>query len=435
MAQPQTLGMMLQMLDAQMQHAPQHRADRSFKTAMLNKAILHYSEDALWPFLCVPLDLSIYATVEGSSSATIAINTATNARLVTGTGTSFAAAMEGQTMVMPDGTEQVIVYVASTTTLYLRNAYGTTITGEEDWSIEFRQYRMDTDVSEILGAQFTDGAKETVPLLSRRDLEDYELDMTTEGTVLAMVESNTLDDRAPFAAPTLTEGAASSGSLTQGHRIDYCTTIINEGRESAPSAIASITLANASSSVTVAGLEDLRYNLPSSGLESGLRKAVYRRNVTQNSSWVRVGIVAAATSSFADTAALPAIYDEIRDIRTLDQAPTVRRHLRVYHATTSDRTLRVRYKASPTPMVKDADIPRLWPPEYHDAFWMHALGAVLKANGDRATAKDWEAEADAVIRRARTRLLSETARPTVAGNWAERGSRRGTERYINFGKA
>jgi hypothetical protein len=387
---------------------------QQYKDSIVRRINHHYLEicdNDHWLFLQKTADISLKKTVEGSSSATIGI-TASEPRLVLGSGTSFVAAMEGQTFVGPNGREYVIGAVESTTRLYLTDKYPTTVSGGTSWSIKFNRYSLPVDCIEALGFVDRNDDRGRLRFIDRRREEMEFLDKDDSGEPFVIVEDDHLSLRPPFEAPVLaSKSIAAITGLPSGIEFEYFYTFVYEGKESPPSPVSSIKLPATHNSVSVSNLENTQYLVSGSGKESKKLKRVYRRNKTAEGRFFKVSDEEAGTTAFDDTEKLPS-YAQDFDHTTYHIENGPRQTVRFWYTSSDDRDIQVRYHYRPPRLQANADHP-VWPVQYHHLLVYMALQDIMLQHGAGGQAQLFERRGQVLLKKMRNRYLSRTDRKFV----------------------
>jgi len=388
---------------------------QQYKDSIVRRINHHYLEicdNDHWLFLQKTADISLKKKVEGTSSATISIS-GTEPRLVTGSGTSFNSAMEGQTFVGPDGLDITIGAVASTTELYLTDKYaGGVVSGSSSWSVRFDRYAMPNDCIEALG--FVDRADDRGRLrfIDRRREEMEFLDKDDTGEPFVVVEDDHLSMRPPFEAPRLGGGLDMSVvGLPGGEEFEYFYTFVYEGRESPPSPVASIKLSSSNNFVAIDNLESTHYIHSGSGRESKKLKRIYRRNKTNEGRFFKIEDVESTTVATSDKNEAPSYAQDIDHLTfSIEHGP--RQMVRFWYTSDQDRNIQMRYHYRPPRLQADSDHPR-WPVQYHHLLVYMALYDVMLQHGAGTQAQLFERRGQDLLKKMRNRYLSRTDRKFV----------------------
>jgi len=390
----------------------------------INHHYLEICDNDHWLFLQKTADISLKKKVEGSSSVTISISS-TEPRLVTGSGTSFVAAMNGQTFVGPDGIEMTIGAVESTTELYLTDKYaGGVVSSSSDWSIRFDKYAMPVDCIEPLG--FVDRADDRGRLrfIDRRREELEFLDKDDAGEPFVIIEDDHLVMRPPFEPPMLAsqQDPAITG-LPNEVEYEYFYTFVYEGRQSPPSPVASIKIAPTHNYVAVSNLENTQYTHASGSRESKKLKRIYRRLKDAKDSrgntgydgegrFYKIADVEAADPSYTDVEKIPPYaYNDLDHLTYfIEHGP--RQMARFWYTSDQDRAIQMRYHYRPPRLQADADHPA-WPVQYHHLLVYRALQDIMLQHGATTQAQLFGGRAEALLKKMRNRYLSRTDRKFV----------------------
>lgn len=370
------------------------------------------NSDHEWLFLQREADLNLFATLEGSATATITIATgAGNRRLVTGTGTGFNSTHEGQTIII-GGVEYTIGRFVAGQLLYLTEPYnGGAVTNSSDWSAEFRRYALPEDCAELLGTVDRETDRGRLIKVGRRTEEGAYLDKDSTGNAEVVIEDDHIVDRPPERAPTLVASTA-AGNLEASTEYEYCYVFDYEGRKSPPSPSATVTTSSAGvvHQVLVSRMEDSRWDDGvTPNLATGRFKELYRRDVTNGGPWYLVATNITSGTTTATDASLKPLVGSAGDYHSayglLEQEP--RKYVRVWYTADSADTLRIRYLMRPPKLAGDSDVP-VWPVAYHPYLVNRVMADIWLQHGNERQALIWEARANDLMKRMRKRCLSTT---------------------------
>jgi hypothetical protein len=389
----------------------------------INDHYLQISDDDHWLFLQKTENLNLKKKVEGGASSTITIVHTASPRKVTGSGTSFNSAMEGQTFIGPDGVEMTIGHVESTTILYLTDKYAegaSSVSSSSDWSIKFDRYALPADCVEALG--FIDRADDRgrMRFIDRRREELEYLDFDDTGEPFVVIEDDHLSMRPPFEALSLTAVTGTSGQLKPNNEYEYCYTFLYEGLESPPSPISSVTTTNTTARVRMVGFEDTRYDLSGVAIDSKKKKRIYRRDKTNNGRWYKLDEIDSGTLAKSDNSSLPS-YAEDFDHVIYHQHAGPRQHIRFWYTSDQDRAIEVRYQRRPRRLQSDADVPE-WPVQYHPLLAYAVLEDLCLQHGATGQAQLWMRRKEDSLKKMRNRYLSRTDRKFVRRGFDNRKS-------------
>ena len=388
---------------------------QQYKDSVVRRINHHYLEvcdNDHWLFLQKTADISLKKKVEGSSSATISIS-GTEPRLVTGSGTSFSSAMEGQTFVGPDGLEITVGAVVDTTTLYLTDKYaGGVVSASADWSIRFDRYAMPNDCIEALGFMDRADDRGRLRFIDRRREELEFLDKDDTGEPFVIIEDDHLSLRPPFEAPALA-GALDPAmvGLSSGEEFEYFYTFVYKGKESPPSPVATIKLGSGHNYVAIANLENTQYVHSSTGRESKKLKRIYRRSKTGEGRFYKVEDVESSVTATSDKHKIP-LYAQDLDHVTYFIEHGPRQMVRFWYTSDQDRAIQMRYHYRPPRLQADADHP-VWPVQYHHLLVYRALQDIMLQHGAAGQAQLFQGRAEALLKKMRNRYLSRTDRKFV----------------------
>lgn len=330
-----TLSYLLSRLKAHLDHNANIQAQDDLMIDTLNQAYEEVTARHRWLSLYRTVQHTLYADVDGSSTATVGLPNGSN--VVTGVGTSFHSAMEGQKMTVA-GTDYAILGVASTTSLYLASTNtGAAVVGSSDWSIAFDFTGGPKDVRAI--ETLLDRTNNIhVHYVSRADEAHIILDEIT-GLTTHLVELEGLWKRTYEAVLTTTVGNGGANSLNASTRYGYCSTLERRGQESHPTQTVYGDTTAGNRTVTVGGLNKS---------EVGDRLRLYRRNFTTKSGWYLLRTWApgdASPGSFIDDGSTALDQDTVLTF----YGPQPR--FKPYPKPGSDTTLEVGYIRKPNRLV------------------------------------------------------------------------------------
>jgi hypothetical protein len=364
----------------------------------VNRAYLETSGQYPWLFLRKTVTKDLYATVEGSTSATVD-NDPSNTRKIVGTGTSFHVGMNGH--VMRIGTsEYEIVRVVDSTNLYIDGSYSGSSTS--DWEIRFDAYDLPNDVGEVLG--FTDRENDRGPLtfVDAYKEEQIYLDSDESGTPKFVIEQPPEFTIAPNFGPRA--AVSSGGSLTADHVYEYFYTIVEKGRESAPSKVVTGTTTSGNKTITISSMQSLD---TSGGLYTGRQRRLYRRDQTENGRFLRIETATTGTS-YTDTGSFT---ENDYDADYWDEAGMAQR-IRFWHRPSADQEIEIRYQSIPKRLQADSDQP-CWPRQYHHLIVYLAIQDLAVQHGANSIAEIYKSKAKDMLSRMQSRWLSRSARMFV----------------------
>ena len=406
-----SLKELIQRVHDQLDFNPDLQQYKDSVVRRLNHHYLEICDNDHWLFLQKTADISLKKTVEGSASATIGI-TASEPRLVLGTGTNFVAAMEGQTFVGPNGREYVIGAVESTTRLYLTEKYPTTVSGGTSWSIQFNRYSLPADCIEALGFTDRDDDRGRLRFIDRRREEMEFLDKDDSGEPFVIIEDDHLSLRPPFEAPVLASisNPAITG-LPSNTEFEYFYTFIYEGKESPPSPVSSIKLPATHNTVAVSNLESTLYLVAGAGKDSKKLKRVYRRNKTTEGRFFKISDEEAGVVAFNDTEKLPSYAQDFDDVTYfIENGP--RQTVRFWYTADDNRDIEMRYHYRPPRLQADADHP-VWPVQYHHILVYMTLQDIMLQHGAGNQSQLFAQRGEILLKKMRNRYLSRTDRKFV----------------------
>jgi|3_EtaG_2_1085321.scaffolds.fasta_scaffold11026_2 hypothetical protein len=418
---------LVQYMNDQLDYNPTLARYRNSVISLLNNAHEEILDEDAWLFQQATAELTLYATVTGSSTQTIAIGTgASNARRVDVTGVTLGSQYEGATFIGPDSEEYTIGGVdAVAGRLYLTSKYagGAVTAGETDWSVEFRTYALPADCAEVLG--FTDRTSNNrgrLTFIDRRKEEIELLRADRTGTPFSVIEDAWKQDKAPIFAPTATGQAGTD--LPASTEYEYFYVTYGEGRESPPSTKVSVTLAGGENGVQIGNLQDTRWDDGSdANMETYRRKRVYRRDVTNNGPWVLAGVAESADATLDDDTLEPNgnTFTDWESAQTY-VSHDFRQYVRFWYTASASETITLRYLKRPSPLVNDADVPDLPRPFRKLVAYRALVDLCLRHAPEQA--QMWQARYDSRIVAMKSRYLNRTDRSIIKGSWSQ-GSRFG----------
>jgi len=341
---------------------------KPYKNSLIRRVNDHYREvctENPWLFLQKTITLQLRATVDGSTGVTAEVPSA-NRRRVDGTGTSWRADMAGMTITFGTGTSAVDYVIQSVDAdnqyLYLTRTAPGAIAATTDWHIRYPQYTLPADFVDLLGlVSRTDGLGE-LRFIDRAQENAADLEGIAAGTGTSYMAYlvDTIHDTPPSSAPTV--ATQSGGSLEAATEYAYAYAWVREGREGPMSPIATIetTMSDKTVRITPASSE---WRLPSGGgsptLESGIHRALYRRDDTNDGAWLRITTLTVNSPIYYDDAdVLPEYAPNLLEVDAPGWSGP-REQIRFWYTAGEDRELELRYHYQPPPLIADTDRPHL----------------------------------------------------------------------------
>lgn len=381
---------------------------QSYKDSVARTVSRHYVETSNaypWLFLQTVSTFTVFGQTTATSPVAQTLSI-TNP----GTGTReavFSAFVNPQwvdgLLLLPDGNPYRIVRVdTGTKTVYFTGAegstryFGPTNLAYSGWTITFDRHVLPVDCAEPLGfMDRTDQQMGRLLFIDRRREEELFLNANDGGQVFVLIEDDHVQDLPPQYAPTLT--LAGAGSLAANTEYEYCYTLVQQGRESPPSIVVSITTTVASSvSITLENTTDL-------GLLTGILKNVYRRNKTLNGRWELVSANRAETATvFIDDGTSP-VAGTAGHVVFSTQEP--RQYVRAYYTSATGAKLELRYLRKPRRLIADSDTPE-WPEQYHYLLVYRTLQDICMQHGMTNQATMYERRGNEVLNRMKGKWLA-----------------------------
>jgi len=375
-----TRAQIIQAIKDELEYDPNLAAYHASLGRRVQRAYEEIISAAPWKFAQKTSTLQVLAPVSGSSTQRLT-SISTNGRRIQATNPfTFSEDWEGHVFVEPDGTENIIGNVDTSTSpdeLHLLNPVNAAIdpSNYEDWSIRFDRYQLPADCAEVLGfmdRRATDG-EGRLDFVTRRQEERHFLDRDDKGHPYFVVEDDDVLARPPNTTPTLT--LQSSGGLTLGVTYEYCYTMAYQGRESPPSPVASIVTTSGNLTVRIANLEEVRWNDAGVQESTNKKRRLYRRDATNNGRWMLVKTIDDSLTLFDDTVVLPAYAADYDHVTYLNEHYR-RQTIRLWHTPNTDRVISLRYRYLVPPLVADTDTPIL-PPPYGNLLVYRVLADLL----------------------------------------------------------
>lgn len=410
-----SLGILIQKVYDQLNYNPKLKRYRDHVADIINDHYLRICTEAPWRFLQKTYEQTVYADIAGSATSLMGIVASTPRQLVASgaDAITFESHMEGMIFHAlkgdPSNTADDsfrIAAVESGSIAYLDKNWPYATGATQYWGIEFREYLLPLDCSEILGIMDRDDERGRLFALSRAKEEQEFLNRDSTGDPMFWFEHDTLYSRAPEEPPTLSQSAG--GSLKTGRTYAYMYTFYRLGRESNPSPIAEIKLTGTNGTVLVGDLEDTRVALGTGGLlnkRAGTTKRIYRRDVTADGPWLHVESLIDSFSSFTDVSLVNTNLYNSREEVTVHQNVEGRKTIRFWWTPSSTRKLEVRYLQRPIRLQGKSD-PTVLPEGYDGILVNLTLADILSRVGDKTGSQMHYARAEDGMERLRRKELN-----------------------------
>jgi hypothetical protein len=421
-----TLHELIAEVNGLIDHNPNIDTHRDHIVRLINRHYEQICSEAPYRFVTKRHTKRLYADVSGTDGGTLTFN---NGSKVVNNGTeSSELHWRGQLLTGPDDVETRISGVdEGNNRLILESEYGGTTATSASWTLGFDSIIMPKGCVDILGVTTRDELESTANTSTDRRLlfvdgrseENMLLDRTISGTPTMLLESEagTVDNRdVVFTAAAGSTGASLQTSVTY----EYTATLENGQIESPPMKAVQVT-PTAGQAVTLTFT-----NASTTGNLAVLdRIYVYRRNVTANTGFYRVGTIewriAAGATTFVDTGftedhSLPLFYSNPVQI------------LKVYKRPSTDIWAEIRYHRRPHRLVGDLDAPEM-PPQFHKILVWKVVSELYGQYGEGSMLKMYDAMAEEAIISMRRKYLDRHDRIYRRGMWAGAAS----SRAYNYG--
>jgi hypothetical protein len=292
-----------------------------------------------------------------------------------------------------------------------------TIAQTKDFTIQFDRYRMPQDCIEVLGFTDRDDDRGRLLYIDRRREEFAYLDRDNKGDPSTAIDDDFVLDEPPLNTPTATATTSASGDLIGGNKYEYKYTIWREGRESPPSLKVQVTLGATDNAVDLANIDDTGwFDSATTTADSGIVKAIYRRDVTKDTKWVLVdGLTSLETTTTDDKLVPRKVFEgypansafqylhpnELE--RWSDAGPA--QYIRFWYRPDVDKRIHMRYHFRPKDLVADNDAPQ-WPRQYHMLIVHLVLQDMFLQMQDTVQSQLFERRANIILEQMRRRYLS-----------------------------
>ena len=375
------LKQMRENIFARMNYKPNAANYKEMIRIFLNEQYLELCSSVNWLFLHKRIDLQIRKKVEGIVGGSKFINVVTaNKRQLSCVGFVPTIEMEGQVLTDTLNNVEYTIISIDTTTIYINKNWGG-VTGSNltTFSISFTRFALPEDCVEPETFSSDTDNWGPIPFISQASEDWFYLNKDETGNPLVVIDDEWIIDPPPIQTMTVTSGTSGSvpTGFTYSQKLEYCYTIYREGRESPPSvAIEYTTPASGNYKIDLANLDNTGYYLlASSGskIDSGMRKIIYRRDITNNGKWTLIATVSSLGVSFTDTvfspkAAFTYRNSSFRFSNTTDEIQfdesTSRQYVRFWYIPDTDKTINLRYIYRPKEIVSDTDVP-IFGKQYH----------------------------------------------------------------------
>jgi hypothetical protein len=405
-----SLGVLIQKVYDQLNYNPKLNRYRDHVADIINDHYVRVCSEAPWRFLQKTHEQTVYADITGSATSTIAITASRQLVAAGADAISFEPYMEG--MVFhgrkgdPNNTADDsfrIAAVKSTSIAYLDKNWPYPTTATQYWGIEFREYLLPLDCSEVLGVMDREDERGRLFSLSRRREEQEFLSRDSTGDPMFWFEHDTLFSRAPDEPPTLSVVNIAGSELKTGRTYEYMYTFYRLGRESNPSPTAKIKLGGGANQVNITDLENTMVLSPS--VSAGTYKRLYRRDVTGDGPWQHIASLEDATTTFSDQALVNTALYNSREEVTIHQNTEGRKTIRFWWTPSSTRKLEIRYLQRPVRLQGKTDSSVL--PQGYDGILVNlTLSDILSRVGDKTGAQMHAARAEDGMERLRRKELN-----------------------------
>jgi hypothetical protein len=389
-------------------HNPNITTHTNHIVRLLNRHYESVCSQHPWRFLQKRLGKTLLADVTGTAANTVSVVQGNNTVTAAGA-TAFDRVYEGMIFKGPDDIEMPITGVNNALNqMYLADNYaGASSPASASWSIIMNKVFFPKDMVDFLGvttrSEFTNGASDRrLTYVDPRREEEYLLDWTTSGDVTMVLDREGTDVDIQNMVIILSLISSGSSDLVVGQTYEYCATLEYSGMESPPTKPVQIapTTGNDTVRITFAnppGTHSIRH-----------RKNIYRRNVTNNTSWERiatedsVGSAASATTTHDDGGkpgdpAIHLYYQMPREV------------LQIYKKPATDTTIEIRYHKRPYRLTGDTDAPMI-PPQYHMILVYLVLNDLYTQYGMGNLAQLYKARADEKLIDMQRKYLDRTDR-------------------------
>ena len=427
------------MVGSILDYSPDVQTYKDEVTRVVNQLYLEMFADRKWQFAQKSKNLTARADVTSTASASSGVLTASVLY-------SLNKWMEGQIVEVSGGTwssgklsgEYRIVKIeaatVTTSRLYLEDSDGNSVTSGATSAaatvrIKNRYIDMPEDMVKVLSlgirtpAQSSDTAtgNATINFLncSRHLDEELDLDLDMSGRPTDWIRYDNYQMPQPVTAPQLgtTTLPGPTGSLAAGtYYVKYV--FEDNNRKSAPSAAASITLAN-----SLRDELDVDSGLQATAANSGLVKRVYMRTPDSMAYYQVSNSVVTEAATSASNLALDSAY--LTSSNRLPEHGGSYERVRLYPRQDADVTVTLRYLFQPPMLIEDTDVPLL-PPSHHNYLVYRACQELFVKHDNLQHSELYRRKADTELLRIENTYLSEGA-----GVWIKQGYRESQRRYTS----
>ncbi len=426
------LGSILQDLYDKLDYNPQLATYKNSLVRRVNDKYRELCTDHQWLFLQRTITLQLRAQVAGSTGITAEIPAA-NLRRVIGTGTSWRADMAGQTLTIGANSAEYTIQSVDTSNqyLYLTRAAPGAVAATTTWTIGYPQYLLPADFLALIALQARDNLG-PLTFISRTTERAHDLEGIGSGTGTSFVAYliDTIHDTGPTLAPAL--ALQSGGNLDAATEYAYAYAWIREGREGPMSPETRETTDVANKTIRVTPASSLWRN-PSGGgspsLESGIYRALYRRDVTNDGGWIRITTLTDGTDTYYDdNALLPEYAPNLLEVDGPEWSGPCEQ-IRFWYTASADREIELVYHYQPPELVADTDRPHL-PRSCESMLVDMVMEELTQKVGDTASARHYGQRVANNLSKMVARHIRRGAPPTQAG-WKATHLHRGG-RFSNF---
>lgn len=384
-----------------------------------------------WSFMQVEVDLTLYPSLVyasgGSTSIAYDNGVSANPRHLTLVNGAMEQYHVGAYIVDSSGNRYRIDRVVDADHVFIDTPWLLTVNVYyTEFTVDTSEVLLPAECEDVLGVVDRDGQRQKILFVSRERDEDVVLTRSDSGVTICYTPSDVRKIRAPHIAPVLVADVA--GNLRGSTKYEYFYVFEAGGVRSGASPKASVTLTAAQHSVTVQ-MEDTRWDPGTGVLPTGINRTVYRRDVTNNSPWIKAGTdtTGAATTLFNDDTIVPDGYDYTSLPIYVETG--WQRTVRVWEPPATALTVRLRYLRRVPNLVGDTDVPILPTPYHHYLKWKVLAGIY----DDLGRSSNWSKRANELLSKMRNRHLPARDEELVLGAWSPVNRR--LRRYSSVSKA
>jgi len=438
-------------------------------TRVINRHYLQISSQYQWLFMQKRHVFTLRKDITAGSADALVSDGGRVVTLSTSTGAgvkNLPTDIVGNTLVI-DNTHYLITHYRNARSFIVDSPVP--VGNHTSWTIEYVTYPMPRDSIEIMGVMdrgikksetisySTDSTTSTLTgpnrgrfmFLDARKEEYLYLDRADTGEPFVSIEEMHSSLRPPDFAPEINlvkGGVTTSTDITaiRGATYEYCYTFTYAGKESPPSPVASATIPSEGKTLmALTRLMDTSATYSDSSLDTGTGryKKIYRRVSVKPQSiasvppdrldtgmgpWRHIATVKESNIEYIDTFAELSsstvmsglTFDssispsgDLFDLGHLNEIGP-RQYLRFWYTPKSDYPVEARYHRRPLRLVNDADCPE-WPVQYHHYLVYAALKDISMQHGMATYSQLYEARAQQLMERMKSKYLSRTDRMYV----------------------